>query len=139
MSFVKKILVMSIFLFFIGCTADPALTLLALIQPSTKKTTIYPIPLPSTTTTPALRITANNTAITEFSIVNGAKQIFKAIDSNGADVSSGTTWTSSDPTKATINASNGTVSADALNDGTTTITATNASLSATATLTLTVQ
>ena len=137
MSFVKKILVMSIFLFFIGCTADPALTLLALIQPSTKKTTIYPIPLPSTTTNPALRITANNTAITEFSIVNGATQLFKAIDSNGADVSSGTTWTSSDPTNATINPSNGTVSA--VDPGTPTITATNASLSATATLTLTVQ
>ena len=138
MSFVKKILVMSIFLFFIGCTADPALTLLALIQPSTKKTTIYPIPLPSTTTTPALRITAEDNAVyTTFTLTAPAgTQQFKAIDSTGADVSSGTTWSSSVPATATID---GTGLASAVAAGTTTITATNSSLNATATLTLTVQ
>lgn len=137
MSFVKKILVMSMLLFLIGCTADPALTLLALIQPSTKKTTIYPIPLPSTTTTPALRITAEDNVVYTSSLATtlGTQQL-KAIDSTGADVSSGTTWTSSDPTKATIGNTTGLVSGVA--PGSSTITATNASLSATATLALTV-
>ena len=137
MSFVKKILVMSIFLFFIGCTADPALTLLALIQPSTKKTTIYPIPLPSTTTTPALRITAEDNKVYDtFSIPSTGTQQFKAIDSAGA-VTTGTTWTSSDPTKATVGNVSGSVDGQAV--GTTTITATNTTLNATATLTLTLQ
>jgi hypothetical protein len=47
MKFIKNILVINILLFFIGCTAWPALIP---VPPGKKKTSVYPIPLPGQTT-----------------------------------------------------------------------------------------
>jgi hypothetical protein len=49
MKFIKNILVINILLFFIGCTAWPALIP---VPPGKKKTSVYPIPLPGQTTNP---------------------------------------------------------------------------------------
>ena len=135
MKFIKNILVICILLFFISCTAWPALIP---VPPGKKKTTIYPIPLPGQTTSSVANVRISETipnALGDFKMAPGNTKQLRAIDKAGADISSAITWNSGTPATATISAT-GFVTAVAV--GETTITATHTSLTPAATVKLTV-
>lgn len=141
MKLMKDILLNLVILFFVSCTAWPALIP---IPPGKTTTTTIPIPLVAAAlSTPALRITAPNASnvqivVSSYGMQFGTSAQLGAIDTAGNAVTSAiSSWTSSNTTIATVNTTNGSVSADPATAGTTTITATHPSLG-TATLSISV-
>jgi hypothetical protein len=135
MKFIKNILVMSILLFFIACTAWPALIP---IPPGKKKTSIYPIPLPGQTTSSvaAVRIADDKlAALGDFKLAPTNTKTLKAIDKAGAELTSGITWAATPSSIATITGV-GVVTAVAIGEAT--VTATHTTLSPAATVKISV-
>ncbi len=138
MKLMKDILLNLVILFFVSCTAWPALIP---IPPGKTTTTTIPIPLAAAAlATPALRITAPNASNVQVVVSNYGMSFnttaqLGLINAFGADVNSGVTWTSSDPSIATIATPQGFVSANnAATSGVTTITASHPSISPAATM-----
>ncbi len=138
MKFIKNILVINLLLFFIGCTAWPALIP---VPPGKKKTSVYPIPLPgqTTSTVAAVRIADDKlAALANIKLAFGNPKQLKAIDKTGKEITTGITWKTSDGTIAGVDPATGLVTASASKAGTVVITATETSSSSSGTLDITV-
>lgn len=103
MKSIKSTFILSVVFLFISCSAWPALIP---PPPASKKTSIYPIPLPgqTTSTTPAVRITdiGGTTSLSSVKLAFGQTKVVRAIDANGNDISSAITWTSGTTAVATV-------------------------------------
>lgn len=135
MKFIKNILVINILLFFIGCTAWPALIP---VPPGKKKTSVYPIPLPGQTTNTNANIRISETppnALGDFTMAPTNIKQLKAIDKDGKEFTSDISWTSINTSAVTISAT-GSVKAIAV--GVSTITASHTTLTPAATLKISV-
>ena len=136
MKFIKNILVINILLFFIGCTAWPALIP---VPPGKKKTSVYPIPLPgqTTSTVAAVRIADDKlAALANIKLAFGNPKQLKAIDKTGKEIATGITWKTSDGTIAGVDPASGLVTAVKVGD--VIITATETSSSSAGTLNISI-
>lgn len=143
MKLIQSILVISALLFFINCTAWPAL----IPPPAGKtKTAVYPIPLPATSTTAPVRITGpapatatdqSPTPYSEYKLAFNQTLQLGAIDKDKVNITSQITlWESTVPTIATVS-STGLVTSLTM-EGETTIRATHPTLTPPGELKLTV-